>query len=81
MLTRPGKDRREGESAVLHMPDGPFVVFSTDHSMTMLHSVGRPNHDGSVTISPFEFYAAYEHGGDLSAAARFLMTKMPGATG
>lgn len=78
--TRPGKDRREGESAILHMPDGPFVVFSTDASLTGLHVVGHTNRDGSVAVSPFEFYAATEHHGDLSTAARFLMTKMPGYT-
>lgn len=78
MWTRPGKDRREGESAILH-PDGAFIVFSTDASMTGLHAVGHVNRDGSVTVSPFEFFAAREHSGNLSAAARFLVTKMPGA--
>ena len=76
--TRPGKDRREGESAVLHLPDGPLVVFSTDASLLGLHRIGRTNADGSVSLSGFEFYAATEHHGDLSAAARFLLTKMPG---
>jgi hypothetical protein len=76
--TRPGKDVREGESSVLH-PGGPFVVFSTDPSVLHLRAAGRLNHDGSVSLSAFEFYAAQEHGGDLSAAARFLLSKMPGA--
>lgn len=70
--TRPGKEKRDGESAVLHMPDGPFNVFSTDASMTGLHHVGRINRDGSVSVSPFQFYAARRHGGDLSAAARAI---------
>lgn len=77
--TRPGKQRRDGESAILHMPDGPFVVFSTDASVTGLHAIGHVNRDGSVSVSPFDFYAYAEHGGDRSVAARFLMTKMPGA--
>jgi len=77
--TRPGKEVRDGESSVLHMPGGPFVVFSTDQSVLHLRAAGRLNHDGSVSLSPFEFYAAQEHGGDLSGAARFLLSKMPGA--
>ena len=76
--TRPGKDRREGESAILHMPDGPLVVFSTDASLIGLHNIGHQNRDGSVSLSPMQFYAWSEHHGDLSAAARFLLTKMPG---
>ncbi len=76
---RPGKDRKDGESAILHMPDGPLVVFSTDASLLGLHRIGHTNRDGSVSVSGFEFYAWVEHHGDLTAAARFLMTKMPGA--
>ncbi len=77
--TRPGKPTRDGESAVLH-PDGRFVVFSTDASLfTLLSTARHINVDGGRTVSPFEFYAAYEHGGDMSAAARFLITKMPEA--
>jgi hypothetical protein len=74
--TRPGKDPREGESAVLHMPDGPFVIWSTDASMLVLRSVGRMNSDGSVSVSPFEFFAARRHGGDLSAAGRAIRALM-----
>lgn len=73
--TRPGKDVREGESAVLH-PGGPFVVFSTDATMTGLHAVGRVNSDGSVSVSPIQFYAAQRHGGNLSAAARAIHRMM-----
>lgn len=76
--TRPGKDRRDGESAVLHVPDGPFVVFSTDASMAGLHQAGHVNRDGSVSVTPFEFYAAQRHGGDLTSAARAVNTMMSG---
>lgn len=70
--TRPGKDVREGESAVLH-PGGPFVVFSTDASLDGLRQVARHmNRDGSVSVTPFEFYAWHRHGGNLSAAGRAL---------
>jgi energy-coupling factor transporter ATP-binding protein EcfA2 len=73
--TRPGKDPREGESAILH-PGGPFVVFSTDASMTGLHHAGHVNRDGSVSVSPFDFYVAHRHGGDASAAGRTLRAMM-----
>ena len=74
--TRPGKNPREGESAILHLPDGPFVVFSTDASMTGLHHAGHVNRDGSVSVSPFDFYVAHRHGGDASAAGRTLRAMM-----
>lgn len=74
--TRPGKEPREGHSAVLH-PDGAFNVFSTDASMIRLRAVGHLNSDGSVSVSPFHFYAAYRHGGDLSAAGRAIRALMP----
>jgi hypothetical protein len=70
--TRPGKDPRDGESAVLHMPDGPFVAWSTDSSMNVLRSVGRVNADGSVSVSPFDFYAVRRHNGNLTAAAQAI---------
>jgi hypothetical protein len=79
--TRPGKDRREGASAILHMPDGPLVVFSTDASMTGLRSVARHvNRDGSVSVTPLEFYASLRHGGDVRSAARTIGTMMTPAT-
>lgn len=73
--TRPGKPPREGASAVLHV-GGPLVVFSTDHSMSGLRSVGRVNSDGSVSVSPLDFYAAMRHGGDLRAAGRAIRLLM-----
>lgn len=73
--TRPGKDQREGASGVLH-PGGPFVVFSTDASVAHLRATGRLNRDGSVSLSPFEFYAAHRHGGDVSAAGRAIAAMM-----
>ncbi len=76
--TRPGKDRREGPSGVLHMPDGPLVIFSSDASMGGLHAVGHINRDGSVSLSPFQFYAVHRHGGDLSAAGRAVGMMMEG---
>jgi hypothetical protein len=67
--TRPGKDVRAGASAVLHPNTGILVVFSTDESMRTLHSTGTRNPDGSVSLTPFHFFAATRHGGDTSAAA------------
>jgi hypothetical protein len=73
--TRPGKERREGSSAVLH-PGGPLVVFSTDVSMSEIRAVGHQDRDGSVSLSPLHFYAAHHHGGDLSSAGRAIRAMM-----
>ena len=78
--TRPGKDPKEGSSAILHLPDGPFVVFSTDASVTGLHNAGHVNRDGSVSLSPFDFYAEHRHGGDTARAGRVLRGMMDPAT-
>lgn len=73
--TRPGKNVREGTSAVLHTDTGVFVVFSTDASMSGLRAVGSTNPDGSVSLTPFHFFAATAHGGDTSAAASAIRRK------
>lgn len=69
--TRPGKDRRLGNSATLH-PDGAFNVFSTADELAALRATGRPGRGGVVSVTPIQFYAAREHDGDVSAAARHL---------
>ena len=74
--TRPGKDPRHGASAILHQPNGPFVVFSTDASVTGLHRAGHVNRDGSVSVTPFDFYAVHRHGGDTATAGRTLRAMM-----
>ena len=69
---RPGKDPRDGHSAVLHGTDGPLVVFTTSID-TAWTQAGTLTRDGSGwSFGPFGFYAATEHGGDRSAAARGL---------
>ena len=69
---RPGKDPRDGHSAVLHGQDGPLVVFTTSID-TAWTQAGTLTRDGSGwSFGPFGFYAATEHGGDRSAAARGL---------
>lgn len=69
---RPGKDPRDGHSAVLHGNDGPLVVFTTSID-TAWTQAGTLTRDGSGwSFGPFGFYAATEHGGDRSAAARGL---------
>jgi len=45
--TRPGKDPRQGHSAVLHGTDGPFVVFTTDISAE-LRGLGHLTRDGGA---------------------------------
>jgi hypothetical protein len=73
--TRPGKDPREGTSAVLHGADGPFTVFTTDASAQPMWRAGKVG-NGVVSLSPLAYVAAYDHGGDLSAASRALRATM-----
>ena len=59
--TRPGKDKRDGQSAST-IEDGPFYLFSS--SVT-----GMPIETG---LSKGQVYAHLHHGGDLSAATKAL---------
>ena len=69
---RPGQTERGKTGGVLH-PGGPFVVFSTDASTATLRATASHiNRDGSVSLTPYDFYTAYRHGGDASAAGRAL---------
>lgn len=73
--TRPGKDRRDGSSAVLHGPDGPLVIFTTGIPAG-LTAVGTPTVDGgAVTVSLFDFLAGTRFGGDRQALARAARTE------
>ncbi|MEK9811013.1 MAG: bifunctional DNA primase/polymerase, partial [Candidatus Nanopelagicales bacterium] len=77
---RPGKNPRGGHSAVLH-GDGPLVVFSTDTGLGGLHRAGKPTADGGgYTLTPLQFVAGHDHGGDLSAASRHLIGQRTPAT-
>lgn len=70
--TRPGKDRRDGHSAVLHGTDGPLVVFTTEIPPELV-TAGTATADGSgVSVSLFGYLAGTRHGGDRSACARAL---------
>lgn len=75
--TRPGKDRREGSSAVLHPPNGPFVVWSTDPALAPLWRLGTSAGGSGVSVTPLDFYAHTAHQGDISAAARAIRGDMP----
>jgi len=68
--TRPGKAVREGTSAVLHEPDGPFVIFSTDASLAPLMRLDALTSNGQFAYSKFGYIAATRHNGDRSACAR-----------
>ena len=77
--TRPGKSVREGHSAVLH-EGGPLVIFTTDVPPE-LERLGHPTRDRTgIAVSLFELIAAYEFGGDLSAAGREIRRAMPTTT-
>lgn len=69
--TRPGKDPRDGHSAVLHLPDGPFVVFSTDASLAPLMQPWAKTRTGDGwSYSMFGYLAATRFTGDRSECAR-----------
>ncbi len=74
--TRPGKAARDGHSAVLHEPDGPLVVFSTEVPVNVLHA-GTPTRDGgAVSFSPFQYVTGYRHGGDARSAGQALRAEL-----
>jgi len=68
---RPGKDRRQGHSAVLHGSD-VLVVFTTEIPDDWRHAGVRTVDGSGYSFSPFGFVAAVDHRGDRSAAARAL---------
>lgn len=73
---RPGQTERGKTGGVLH-PGGPFVVFSTDASTATLRATASHiNRDGSVSLTPYDFYTAHRHGGDTSAASRAIRAMM-----
>lgn len=68
--TRPGKNRADGHSAVLHGTDGPLVVFTTEIDPAMA-TAGSPTADGSgISLSMFGYIAGTRHNGDRSTTAR-----------
>ena len=78
--TRPGKNPRDGHSAVQHGHDGPLVIFTTEIDPA-LERLGRPNSDRSgISVTKFDVYAATSHAGDTSAAARHIRATMPTPT-
>lgn len=65
---RPGKDNRDGHSAVLHGTDGPLVIFTTEINPSWTQA-GSPTINGEGwSFGPFGFYAATRHNGDRKAA-------------
>ena len=77
--TRPGKDPRDGHSAVLHGTEGPLVVFTTEIPQAWTLA-GDTTRDGSGwSFSPFGFYAATRHNGDRSVTAKELRTAQEAA--
>ncbi|MCP4965712.1 MAG: AAA family ATPase [bacterium] len=74
--TRPGKDPKRGHSAVLHEPDGPLVIFSSEVDPRLLQA-GRTVSGGSgVSLSVFDYLAAVNHNGDLSALSSAARAEM-----
>lgn len=67
--TRPGKRATDGASAVLHLPDGPFVVFTTSVAELQQPWASTSGGEGWA-YSMFGYIAATRHRGDRSQAAR-----------
>ena len=65
---RPGKNR--GTSGVLHEPDGPFNVFSTDGTINALQQPWADSRGVCWTYSLFGYIAATRYDGDRSQTAR-----------
>lgn len=62
LLTRPGKDRRDGHSASLgYQGSSNLYVWSSDAGL-----------DVQEPLSPFYLFTHYRHGGDFKAASREL---------
>lgn len=67
--TRPGKERRDGASAVLHGPDGPLVVFTTSIPPELAQAGPRTADGSAVSVTLFSYLAAIRARGDRSAFA------------
>ena len=75
LWTRPGKNPRDGHSAVLHGGD-VLVVFTTEIPNTW-RQAGVLTSDGSgYSFSPFAFYAATRHQGRMNDAGSALRAEM-----
>lgn len=68
--TRPGKNKRDGHSAVLHGNDC-FVVFTTELTDAQRRA-GTETRSGTITFSPAQWLAARNHNGDITALTRDL---------
>jgi hypothetical protein len=66
--TRPGKNPREGSSATLHEPDGPFVTFSSSLPPGRRRAAGA----GEYSFSPWDYIVTFRAGGDNKMAARLV---------
>ena len=77
--TRPGKNTREGASAVLHEPDGPFVIFTSTRP-TATETVGTDAKGYGRALSLFDYLAAYHYNGDRAALARAERVELNRAT-
>lgn len=73
--TRPGKNPRDGHSAVLHGTDGPLVIFTTEIPQQWTAAASRTVDGSGWSFGPFGFYAATQHAGDRTAAYKELADK------
>lgn len=73
---RPGKNPRDGHSAELH-DDGRLAIW-TGEVPDALRALGSQQSDGGISISLYDFIAAYEFAGDRAAfGGHVRLTMMP----
>ena len=71
---RPGKNPRDGHSAELH-PDGRLAIW-TGEVPDALRQLGKQQSDGGISISLYDFIAAYEFAGDRAACGSHVRLQM-----
>jgi len=71
---RPGKNPRDGHSAELH-DDGRLAIWTGEVPDTLV-KLGTQQSDGGISISLYDFIAAYEFGGDRAAFGGHVRLQM-----
>jgi len=71
---RPGKNPRDGHSAELH-DDGRLAIW-TGEVPDALRQLGKQQSDGGISVSLYDFIAAYEFAGDRAALGGHVRAQM-----
>lgn len=77
-MVRPGKDGRDGTSATFHHDTGIMNIYSTSVD-PMYAQVGKHNRDGSILMTPADWWMLENGITDRSEASRQIRAQMPNA--